>query len=164
MDAQDKRYKKDVTPIAGRFSVNVVVNAESEVLLLKRSTASKYGPGLWGFPAGHVEDSESPQECASRELIEETGPDIFVEVIRQHEPVRDEISGRIFEFYLFHLLWLGGEIRLNHEHTDYAWVNRHDYKNYPVMRGVDLDLLYLDIWPKEDILSNIHLPPPPLLT
>ena len=136
-------------PVSGRFSVNVVENAESEVLLLKRSTASSYGPGLWGFPAGHVEDGESPQECARRELFEEIGTAISVEPVKQIDPVRDEISGRIYEFYLFHLRWLSGEITLNHEHTDYAWVSRHDYKNYPVMRGVGLDLQYLGIWPKE---------------
>ena len=154
MDAQGKQYKNNISSVAGRFSVNVVENRTSEILLLKRSTASKYGPGLWGFPAGHVEDSESPEECAKRELFEEIGADISVELVKQIAPVRDRISGRIFEFYLFHLLWLDGDIRLNHEHTDYAWVNRHDYKNYPVMRGVDLDLLYLDIWPKEYITGD----------
>ena len=137
------------SPVAGRFSVNVVENEDSEILLLKRSTASKYGPGLWGFPAGHLEEGESPEQCASRELSEEIGENISVELIRHLAPVRDEITGKIYEFYLFHLRWMGGEIRLNHEHTDYAWVNRHVYKHYPVMRGVDLDLLYLDIWPRE---------------
>ena len=137
------------SPVAGRFSVNVVENEDSEILLLKRSTASKYGPGLWGFPAGHLEEGESPEQCASRELSEEIGENISVELIRHLAPVRDEITGNINEFYLFHLRWMGGEIRLNHEHTDYAWVNRHDYKHYPVMRGVDLDLFYLDIWPRE---------------
>ncbi len=146
MDAEDK---KNILPAAERFSVNVVENGDSEILLLKRSTASRYGPGLWGFPAGHVEDGESPQECARRELFEEIGAGISVETVKQLAPVRDEISGKIHEFYLFHLRWLGGEITLNHEHTGYAWVSRHDYKNYPVMRGVGLDLLYLDIWPKE---------------
>ena len=141
-------------PVSGRFSVNVVVNAGSEVLLLKRSTASKYGPGLWGFLRAMLRTANHHRNAPSRELIEEIGPDISVEVIRQHEPVRDEISGRIYEFYLFRLLWLDGKIKLNHEHTDYAWVNRHDYKNYPVMRGVDLDLLYLDIWPKEYITGD----------
>ena len=136
-------------PVSGRFSVNVVENGNSEILLLRRSTESKYGPGLWGFPAGHIEDSETPEECAERELFEEIGTDISVEPVKQLDPVRDEISGRSFEFYLFHLRWLCGEITLNHEHTDYAWVSRHDYKNYPVMRGVGLDLLYLDVWPKE---------------
>ena len=149
MDAQDIQDKQDILSAAGRFSVNVVMNGNSEILLLKRSTASRYGPGLWGFPAGHIEAGESPQECAQRELFEEIGTDISVEPVQQLDPVRDEISGSIYEFYLFHLRWLGGEIRLNDEHTDYAWVNRHDYKNYPVMRGVDLDLLYLDIWPEQ---------------
>ena len=136
-------------PVTGRFSVNVVENDHSEILLLKRSLSSKYGPGLWGFPAGHIEEDESPEECAERELFEEIGADISVQLVRQLNPVRDKFSGHVYEFYLFHLRWVGGEIRLNHEHTDYAWVNRHDYKHYPVMRGVDLDLLYLDIWPRE---------------
>ena len=136
-------------PVTGRFSVNVLENKDSEILLLKRSASSKYGPGLWGFPAGHIEKDESPEECAERELFEEIGADISVELARQLDPVRDEFSGNIYEFYLFHLHWLSGRISLNHEHTDYAWVSRYDYKNYPVMRGVDLDLLYLDIWPKE---------------
>ena len=146
--------QRSTPPLAGRFSVNVVENGDSEVLLLKRSTASRYGPGLWGFPAGHIEEGELPEQCASRELSEEIGADNSVEVIRRLEPVRDRISGRIYEFYLFHLRWLGGDIRLNHEHTDYAWVNRHDYKHYAVMRGVDLDLLYLDIWPGEYLTAE----------
>jgi 8-oxo-dGTP pyrophosphatase MutT (NUDIX family) len=154
MDAQDKHDKNNISSAAKRFSVNVVENRNSEILLLKRSTASRYGPGLWGFPAGHIEVGESPLECAERELIEEIGADISVEPVKQLDPVRDEISGKIYEFYLFHLRWLDGKIKLNHEHTDYAWVNRDDYKNYPVMRGVDLDLLYLDIWPEEYITGN----------
>ncbi|MDE0283904.1 MAG: NUDIX domain-containing protein [Gammaproteobacteria bacterium] len=133
--------------VSGRFSVNVVENGDGEILLLKRSKDSRYGPGLWGFPAGHLEEGETPEQCATRELIEEIGPDISVEPIKQHEPVRDEIAGEIYEFHLFHLRWLGGEIRLNHEHTDYAWVSRDDYRHYPVMRGVDLDLRYLNVWP-----------------
>ena len=138
-------------PVTGRFSVNVVENDHSEILLLKRSVSSQYGPGLWGFPAGHIEEDESPKECAERELFEEIGADISVELVRQLDPVSDEFSGRVYEFYLFHRRWLGGKVKLNHEHTDYAWVNRYDYKSYPVMRGVDLDLLYLDIWPGEHL-------------
>jgi 8-oxo-dGTP pyrophosphatase MutT (NUDIX family) len=30
-------------------------------------------PGLWTPPGGHCEDGESPEECARRELHEETG-------------------------------------------------------------------------------------------
>ena len=93
--------------VSRRFSVNVVENGDGEILLLKRSKDSKYGPGLWGFPAGHLEEGETPEQCATRELIEETGPDISVEFIKRHEPVRDEIAGEIYEFHLFHLRWLG---------------------------------------------------------
>ena len=144
--------------VKGRFSINVVENNNSEILLLKRSVSSKYGPGLWGFPAGHFEEKETPEECARRELFEEIGGAISVELLNQLEPVRDNHFDGVYEFHLFHLRWHGGEISLNQEHTDYVWVSRHDYKNYPVMKGVDLDLFYLKIWPKEYLNQDAGFP------
>jgi len=41
-----------------------------EVLLIQ------HGAGHWGFPKGHPEPGESPQETATRELKEEVGVDI----------------------------------------------------------------------------------------
>ena len=33
----------------------------------------RHGQGHWGFPKGHVENDETPQQTARRELAEETG-------------------------------------------------------------------------------------------
>lgn len=46
-------------------------NPKGQVLLGKR--LSKHGTGTWAPPGGHLEFGESPQQCASRELFEETG-------------------------------------------------------------------------------------------
>ncbi|BDR59477.1 bis(5'-nucleosyl)-tetraphosphatase [Xylocopilactobacillus apicola] len=44
--------------------------------LLEQSVPSHY----WGFPKGHVEEGESEQEAAEREIREETGLNVHVDV------------------------------------------------------------------------------------
>lgn len=140
--------------IKSRFSINVLENDRNEILLLKRRPEARLGPGLWGFPAGHIEANESPQDCALRELREEIGDDFQIETVNQLGPLRDTLYGGVYQIYLFHHRWRGGGINLNHEHTGYAWVGKEAYKEYAVMDGMDEDLLYLDIWPREYLNKN----------
>ena len=146
-------------PVKDRFSVNIVENAHSELLLLKRSTGSKFGPGLWGFPAGHIDPGETAEECALRELKEEIGPVFTIEPLASMGPVRDSYYGGVYEIYLYHHRWLDGEIKLNREHSQYAWVGREEYKKYPVMDGIDEDIRYFGIWPLK-FLNKEKLPDP----
>lgn len=135
-----------MTDIRARFAINVIENSDNELLLLKRNPDRELGAGLWGFPAGHINEDESPQDCARRELEEEIGAGIETRLIKTFGPVRDTQYGGVYEIYLFHHRWIKGHINLNHEHTEYAWVDRKRYPSYPVMAGIDEDLAYLDIW------------------
>jgi len=54
-----------------KVGVGVVLVKGSKVLLGKRKGA--HGSGTWSFPGGHLEYGERVEECAKRELIEETG-------------------------------------------------------------------------------------------
>ncbi|MGH8120308.1 MAG: NUDIX hydrolase [Gammaproteobacteria bacterium] len=136
-------------PIQARFSINILENDLKEILLLKRRAQAKLGPGLWGFPAGHMREEEDPAHCSLREMHEEIGNDIVIYLLREFGPVRDTFYGGIYEVHLFHYHWHSGSIALNEEHTAYAWVGPESYKYYNVMDGIDEDLAYLNIWPKK---------------
>ena len=140
-----------------RFAINVVENSAGEILLLKRREDKKMGPGRWGLPAGHIEEGETPEQCAWRELREEIGDDFRTELVQRYGPVRDTWYGGIYAVHLFHHRWLDGTVQMNEEHTDYAWVSRESYHDYAVMDGIDEDLYYLGIWPVE-YLNKDKLP------
>jgi 8-oxo-dGTP pyrophosphatase MutT (NUDIX family) len=131
-----------------RFAIAVIVDQDGQVLLLKRDNRSRLGAGLWGFVGGHIRPGETPQAAMQRELLEELGDKHELELQESMGPVRDRHYGGRFEVHLFHYRWLSGDIRLNHEHSTYVWVNRDDWGNYAVMDGIDDDLAYFDIWPR----------------
>lgn len=54
-----------------RVGVGIAVIKDGKVLLGKRKGA--HGEGTWSFAGGHLEFKESIEECAYRELEEETG-------------------------------------------------------------------------------------------
>jgi 8-oxo-dGTP diphosphatase len=63
------------TPSAApRVGVGVIITREHEVLLLRRRNV--HGAGTWSTPGGHLDFGESPEQCAVREVKEETGLDI----------------------------------------------------------------------------------------
>ena len=52
-----------------RVSIGILVRRNEKILLGKRK---KY-PAAWGIPGGKLEYGETIEECALRELVEETG-------------------------------------------------------------------------------------------
>lgn len=54
-----------------KVGLGVIVHREGRVLVGKRKNS--HGSGNWGFPGGHIEWNETFEECALRELEEETG-------------------------------------------------------------------------------------------
>ena len=54
-----------------RIGLGVLVFREGKILLGKRR--GSHGAGYWAAPGGHLEFNETPEQCARRELEEETG-------------------------------------------------------------------------------------------
>lgn len=75
-EAREPEHSEDeVYPEVDAAGV-MFVTPEGEALFLKRSGANGADhEGTWAFPAGKVEEGESPEECAAREALEEVGED-----------------------------------------------------------------------------------------
>jgi len=72
-------------PLVG---VGVFVIKDNKILMGKRKGA--HGLGTWGLPGGHLEWDETPEQCAEREVLEETG-------VRVKNLRRGPFSNDIFE-------------------------------------------------------------------
>jgi 8-oxo-dGTP diphosphatase len=63
-----------------RVGVAVIVRRGDHVLLgLRRSTT--HGDGVWQFPGGHLEWGEAVEDCARREVEEETGLTVAIDAL-----------------------------------------------------------------------------------
>ncbi|MBX4212352.1 NUDIX domain-containing protein [Candidatus Pacearchaeota archaeon] len=54
-----------------KVGVGAIIRRNGKVLLSKRKNT--HGEGSWSFAGGHLEFKETPEECAAREAMEETG-------------------------------------------------------------------------------------------
>ncbi len=73
-DRNAERSKAGVDPV--RAAVAVVVRPRSGGgfwLLVGHRFPDAHLPDLWEFPGGKIEPGETPEDCARREVLEETG-------------------------------------------------------------------------------------------
>ena len=115
-----------------QIAVAVVKNTQGEVLLVKRKHPEK---GLnessltWVFPGGKVENSDTPEETAIQEALEETGH--YIEVISL-------INKRKHPQYPVHIHYFECKLTTDattqliddHEIEQIAWVKVHKVLNH----------------------------------
>ena len=59
--------------IERRVAVVFLVDPQGRVLMQHRDSRAKVSPNQWAMPGGKIEDGETPEEAARREVREETG-------------------------------------------------------------------------------------------
>lgn len=94
---------------------------------MKRAEHKK-SPGIWAFPGGSIEKDESPKEAVLRELKEETG--LKGEVRDSMEPFDRQVKDRIYTLHFFLIKASERNIELDHEHSDYAWIELSEIEDY----------------------------------
>jgi len=117
-----------------------------QVLLTKRRPDRRDWAGLWGVPAGRLEEGEEVEEALVRELAEEAGllarEFEFLETVYAQEPASGERY--VHNLYLVSK-WEGeAENRAPNEHETIAWVAAAEVASLvmpPHLRDVLLALL-----------------------
>jgi 8-oxo-dGTP diphosphatase len=110
-----------------RVYVSVIVkNKENKQLIIRRHENSIFAPGQWEFVNGSIDDGESAEQTAVRELQEETGIIIREEDLKEG-PVHEltDSDGRWVVIPYF-LQVKTQEVNLSPEHTDYNWVSEQE--------------------------------------
>ena len=103
------------TEDTNKIAKAVIVNEQGEVLILKRSSYSKYA-GTWDLPGGHIAAGEFAADAVRREVLEETNLEIV-------DPEELYIKDRVT---YFKASLPQQEIRLSDEHTDYKYINSEE--------------------------------------
>lgn len=131
------------------ISAGVIVYFKPHANFKKQYLILQYLPGHWDFPKGKLEDKESFQQAALRELKEETG--LEVKLNEGFEQPLDYIFKDKSQMLVQKkVIYFMGEadtqnITLSHEHIDYKWLEVADalrqltYENSrQVLRMADL--------------------------
>jgi 8-oxo-dGTP pyrophosphatase MutT (NUDIX family) len=113
-------------------AAGIMYQSGGKVLLLKRSVASKDYAEHWGFPAGGIEDGETPVMAAVRESIEEIG------TAPQQEPTYHSLSHDGFALFTDDTSEQFTP-KLNDEHTEYQWADPQNPPQ-PIHPGVQIHL------------------------
>jgi ADP-ribose pyrophosphatase YjhB (NUDIX family) len=107
-------------------SSGVLIKFGSSVLLCKRSKVCNFA-GHWSIPAGGIEEGETPEEAARRELLEETRIEAKeLSLLAETEGLRRAERGpEPFYVYLYKTEELLLPV-LDFEHTEYGYFRKED--------------------------------------
>ena len=109
-----------------KVGVGIIVVKDGKVVLLQRKNA--HGEGTWCFPGGHLEAGESWEDCAKREVVEETG--ITIRNVRFAGVTNDifEEEGKHYITIFMVSDWESGEARITEPEkcTDMGWFDWDD--------------------------------------
>ncbi len=128
-----------------------------EYLITKRSMHKKAWPGLWTVPGGGLETSDYMSQEATyqnnesaqwynavenalrREIKEEVGVEVDdVQYLLDLAFIRpDGIPAIVLSFYC---KYVSGDIVLDDDATEYAWISAADVSKYELIQGIDHEI------------------------
>jgi 8-oxo-dGTP pyrophosphatase MutT (NUDIX family) len=117
-----------------RVAAKAVIESEQGILIMHPSEIDLNRN--WQMPGGIRDDiTESILQTAVREVIEETGIDLggragTVFKVGEWRATDKGEKVKILAVFFHFTLAKRPEITLSHEHDDFAWINRSNYKQY----------------------------------
>jgi len=111
----------EVHNVAHIDSVSSVILVNGRILMLKRPDHASSFPGIWSLVAGKIEDGETPEETAAREIREETGLNVSSPSATLG-PLFVRENGIIWKVHVLLFIHDSDDVTLNHENEMYEWV------------------------------------------
>ena len=127
------------------FVVTGIVRCKDRILILKKSPKDYNYPNKWSFCSGYVKEFESAESSVLREITEETG--LEAKIIKGGKLFQkdDKNNGKSWVIMLFLCEVKSRNVKLDHENTDFRWINYKDIKKYPTVPGLEKDLKILQL-------------------
>ena len=97
----------------------IIIN-DGKVLLVKHNI------GHWDFPKGHVEEGETEEETARREVKEETNLDVEIDISKRYINEYYTDKGNHKTVVLFVAKKIGGEEKNQEEINELKWIPLQD--------------------------------------
>lgn len=111
--------------------VAAYLEKDGKILIAKRTYGDPGAANRWEFPGGKINDGESETEALKRELEEEMNIEVEVgDFIAEHT---QEYPTRTIHLRLYKCKYLSGELKINGEHLDYAFVEETELLNYDLV-------------------------------
>jgi predicted aconitase with swiveling domain/ADP-ribose pyrophosphatase YjhB (NUDIX family) len=107
-----------------------------KILILKRSQKVGTNRGKWAGVSGYVEEGESPDQTAPREIREELSIDKF-ELVGKADPFAIREEGHIWTIHPYLYEARSEEVVTDWEHTEHRWVLPGEVKDYDTVPGLD---------------------------
>ncbi len=132
-----------------RITSTAIIHKDGKYLIVQRSLNKKVFPGRWTVPGGGLEvtdyiniPKQTPDawyfpitESLKREIKEETGLEIGkLNYLLDLSFIRpDNIPVITLSYYCD---WKSGDVKLNEENINYAWITIEEAGNYDLIGGI----------------------------
>jgi len=124
-------------PITPRVGVGAITVKDGKVLLVKRGIEPS--KGLWAIPGGTLKLGETLQECAAREILEETDIRIKVGACVYVFDFLERDDKRKIKFHFvvvdFAADYISGEPRGGDDALDARWLTPAELRELPVAKN-----------------------------